>query len=78
MIVNDKCLSAFAWYEKKKQKYVNDVDWWIQPYKRSEYYDKLYCIVLTIVPILLTLTAELIKVRFFFIYQWLKALSINN
>jgi len=51
-------LSAFICYEKKNPKYVNNTDCISQPYKRSEYFDNSYRIVLTIVPILLALTVE--------------------
>jgi len=52
------CLSAFICYEKKNPKYVNNTDCVSQPYKRSEYVDNSYHIVLTIVPILLALAVE--------------------
>jgi hypothetical protein len=44
--------------EKKKPKYVNNINYAAQPYKKLEYFDKSCCIVLTIVPVLQALTLE--------------------
>lgn len=53
-----QCLSVFICYEKKKQKYVSNTDFISRPYKRLEYFVNSCRTVLTIVPILLALTAE--------------------
>ena len=58
MTADGYCLSAFLCYEKKKPKYVNNTDCISRPYKRLEYFDNSCRTVLTIVPILLALTAE--------------------